>query len=881
MKNRLTNSIRRTQSHLPLIIGRASVCLSFVGAVACSSTAPGPSNDGLESKRATAVQALEVGNVWAMENASAWSVVTGTATKQLSNVHSQGNHSLSVAAPAYVALRGSPVSKPTSISSLLGLDVMIPTQAGPYYYGAIQIMVTAPSLNVYSAWVGQMELGIPTGVWQTLHFTIPDNIYAQLLNNSFDDLAVTIALNPPSGLRAPFLLDNLSFQPVPGCVNTANGTLCDDVTACTTGTTCNTGVCGTKATPACDPGNDVLGFENYLAWRGTVGTPALTPSSTHEQGQRSLSVVTRNFATINSIPLATLHKVSQHMGLWVQLPTSQPNPYWYGDITLNLNVPSLGISYSGNKSLTGLATGTWVELNFDLPANVYQLLATRTYSDLTFSISVNPPYGQTGGYLLDDLHFQPVASCTGVLNNTACEDNSLCTDGDACLSGVCGTPVVCNDNNVCTNDSCNPATGCVFTNNTLACSDGNACTISDSCSNSACVGGPPPNCDDGSGCTNDSCNPASGCVNQYACQADQTCTNNACCSPKTCADAHIECGSADNGCGGTVACGTCPSGAQCNPAGRCIPIGTYDAPMGVNVCEKLLEELIIPPTFEDVLTCKDYAWYECGTIVTPDCCTGLCILNPICTFPNPVKITEEIIMHPGDIYCDVTMTPSKFIEALARGQIQNLNDIQALALSGGLVLLLDLDTQILAQAGRYAPGNVQDLIRALTQPVYDGGSTGFAYADMEGVKIVSSSLPTAGMYLPGDRLAITLGPVIVLRSDLYDAVFSANNSNVSYADFLTNSSVDSNFIKGVDTLIHEFVHVKQYRLLGQNGFYTQYLVQAIGSALGGSNAFEQEAYAYEISLTELQGGRWCEVMKDQQNGQITAFNVPVPPVTCN
>jgi hypothetical protein len=477
-------------------------------------------------------------------------------------------------------------------------------------------------------------------------------------------------------------------------------------------------------------------------------------------------------------------------------------------------------------------------------------------------------------------------TATGACSNpvkasgSACTDGNACTSGDRCSNGTCvsGTPAVCNDGNICTDDSCIPATGCVFTNNTAPCSDGNACTTADVCVGGACAGGAAPNCDDGSACTSDSCDSAIGCVHPSACGAGQVCASNACCSPKTCANLGAECGTRSDGCGGTLNCNSCPGTSTCNPAGRCLPPNNFNEPTGINVCETLIEELIIPPTFEDVLSCDDDA---CG-LFTPDCCVpGLCLLDPLCTIFNPIQITAEIILHPGDVHCSVTLTPQQYLERLVQGRLSDLGDIEALVLTGGLAALFDFDTQVLAAAGKSTPGNVQSLIRTLVQPVYDGGDTGFAFSDMEGVKVVSSAMPTAGLYLPGDRLAITLGPVIVIKSDMYDALFSAANANVTFSDFLTNPSIDPNYIRGVDTLIHEFVHVKQYRLLGQNQFYIQYLTEALGNALGaGPVSFEQEAYAFEIGLTELQGGRWCSLMKNQQNGQIAAFSVPVPLNTC-
>lgn len=323
---------------------------------------------------------------------------------------------------------------------------------------------------------------------------------------------------------------------------------------------------------ACDPGDDVLGFENFSAWQGTNGAAALAPNTSHVQGVRSLQINTSNFSTVSSVTLGTLHKVSQTLSLRVQKPTNQPNPSWHGDLTLALKVPSLGINFSANKPLTGQPNGSFFEFQFQLPLATYQSLASHTYNDLSLAISINPPSGQSGFYLLDDLHFVSVASCSGVIDNTACNDSTVCTQGDSCQSGTCGTTISCNDNNVCTTDSCNAVSGCVQTPNTATCQDGNACTTGDVCSNGACVPGTQVVCNDNNICSDDSCNPATGacifannaapCSDGSVCSSGDVCSNGACVAgPQISCDDGIAC--TQDQCDDTTGCfhSTCPVSA--------------------------------------------------------------------------------------------------------------------------------------------------------------------------------------------------------------------------------------------------------------------------------------------------------------------------------
>jgi hypothetical protein len=302
----------------------------------------------------------------------------------------------------------------------------------------------------------------------------------------------------------------------------------------------------------------------------------------------------------------------------------------------------------------------------------------------------------------------------------------------------------------------------------------------------------------------------------------------------------------------------------------------FHEPSGINVCERLIESIVIPPTFEEFFTCNDDA---CGFFHLDCCVPGLCLADPFCTILSRRLITPEQIFNAGDVYCSVTLTPEQYLERLVNGRLDDLASLGTFLTTGGLSQLIEFDEQVMAQAGRQAPSHVRNLIRDLTAPVYDGGATGFSYADMDDVKIVSSSFPTAGFYLPGDRAAITLGPVIVMKSDIYDALFAGANSGVSYAAFLTSTSVSRDYIEAVDTLIHELVHVKQYRELGKANFTVQYLGQALANGYG-EISFEEEAFVYEIELTELQGGRWCGVMANTDNNFISTFSLPVAPNTC-
>ncbi|MFQ5461272.1 MAG: hypothetical protein ACE5E5_01460, partial [Phycisphaerae bacterium] len=119
----------------------------------------------------------------------------------------------------------------------------------------------------------------------------------------------------------------------------------------------------------------------------------------------------------------------------------------------------------------------------------------------------------------------PATGCVNTNNAAPCDDANACTTGDTCSLGICvgGAPPNCNDGNVCTDDSCDPATGCVNTNNAAPCDDGLFCTSADVCVGGVCTGGGATNCSDADACTVDTCDEvADVCVNTAAGQVDVT-----------------------------------------------------------------------------------------------------------------------------------------------------------------------------------------------------------------------------------------------------------------------------------------------------------------------------------------------------------------------
>lgn len=159
-------------------------------------------------------------------------------------------------------------------------------------------------------------------------------------------------------------------------------------------------------------GLDILGFEATAGWKAASGTESLSTTA-HTQGGAALALTApQNYTTLVSLPLtsglaplAGLANAGSSVELDLELPTSQPNPYYLGAIQLYISVPSHGVynQYLGQSELTGQQLGTFQTYQFAVTTFVQTQLAGATYSDLTFTIALNAPSGAKGTYLLDNL----------------------------------------------------------------------------------------------------------------------------------------------------------------------------------------------------------------------------------------------------------------------------------------------------------------------------------------------------------------------------------------------------------------------------------------------------------------------------------------------
>ena len=147
------------------------------------------------------------------EDISGFTVINGNSELSASDVASSGASSLEVEANGFTVVQSPELSTadlPAATNSV-SVDLFVGSnQPNPFWIGAIQFYVHAPSANIFNAYVGQIELtGITQDEFTTLTFDLPSRI-ANALAGSHDDVQLRYALNVNRG-SGPYFLDNIQF----------------------------------------------------------------------------------------------------------------------------------------------------------------------------------------------------------------------------------------------------------------------------------------------------------------------------------------------------------------------------------------------------------------------------------------------------------------------------------------------------------------------------------------------------------------------------------------------------------------------------------------------------------------------------------------------
>lgn len=270
-------------------------------------------------------------------------------------------------------------------------------------------------------------------------------------------------------------------------------------------------------------------------------------------------------------------------------------------------------------------------------------------------------------------------------------------------------PPDCEDGNGCTEDTFNLETGqCEHVAARLPCDDFNACTTNDTCIDGVCLG-ESKSCDDEDVCTDDLCDPQSGCENLLtaACNDGNPCTADACDALGGCTNENLPNGT------------PCDDLEQCTIAdiciaGECIGVPVPDGTMcddldPCSVQDQCVEGTCLdpnyqPPGFGDLKFATDVGPLQSGA--------GQ---NPIVDRDNTIFVGIEegvaAVDECGDVlWTTDTLPGARFSGAVSLPGIlsvpagEKLVDISTL--TGAVLNELDLSPLFPAETGTTATGTV-------------------------------------------------------------------------------------------------------------------------------------------------------------------------------
>ena len=242
-------------------------------------------------------------------------------------------------------------------------------------------------------------------------------------------------------------------------------------------------------------------------------------------------------------------------------------------------------------------------------------------------------------------------------------------------------------------------------------------------------------------------------------------------------------------------------------------------PKTTNVCERLTEELFVPPVFREERRCL-FSGFEC--LFAPHCCVpGACLVSPSCYATARVIETAGYLLHAGDLYCDFReVDPEEMISKLTEGLYPDTADL----VTGGTSSLFyqvasaHIDTMECSADG--LNNSLKDVIWELMRNSPFAERDSFFRVDLDRVSIINRSFPRAALYLP-TKLAITLDSLVILQDKMHALLATWNKS----WDAVKFGQLSSDEVDALVLMIHELVHVRQYRNMTRERFITTYLVE--------------------------------------------------------
>jgi len=301
--------------------------------------------------------------------------------------------------------------------------------------------------------------------------------------------------------------------------------------------------------------------------------------------------------------------------------------------------------------------------------------------------------------------------------------------------------------------------------------------------------------------------------------------------------------------------------------------------IALDVCVTMLQPLLNPVGQE--YNCWDPVIYTPFPLPNPACahpacCTpGVCKVSPEC---GVARIIYETIAQAGDIHCFAGISGQDLFDMWVNGQVAFTADVMTGGTLTTLYPIYNGAVDALTADAKPLPESVQALLRSTLPPP---GQSRFTRSDISRVRVIDQHHNAFTEAALGSQGGITVGPVVILRSDRYSDLMNSRNWGVgAYELVMGNASWE--YARAVLLVMHELVHFHQFVVEGRESFQTNYTLRNAPFITRGYgfDPREQEAYGYEKTVAEYLGGGFCIQMKDDVDSDLQKYLPSTAPVTC-
>jgi hypothetical protein len=262
----------------------------------------------------------------------------------------------------------------------------------------------------------------------------------------------------------------------------------------------------------------------------------------------------------------------------------------------------------------------------------------------------------------------------------------------------------------------------------------------------------------------------------------------------------------------------------------------------VDVCREIIEKVFIPPTYKEVFSCP----MDKRCFFAPHCCIpGVCSTDPACRVSNLiVDIAGHYVENHHVVCAPEWRDPKDELQKWLQGQIPNLED----GFLPGARVVVSAEIALMTAQGKPIPDPVKAVLRGLLKQYWSAGTAKFDPRDIDEARIISNANTLASPYLRSNYRAITLGQIVVVNDA---SLRTLTGLFPSLQTMIADPAANAAQIEAALLLVHELVHVRQYRDIGFSVFIDQYVFEAIQREYA-NISFEQEAYGFEHKVHDEQ-----------------------------